>query len=126
MAKRSKKSRSLGALSPEALRAFAVSSAEGAIGFAQSSLNNAKKAADAGKCKTALSQFSNAEYEYGRYIGLSTMEDAVNRKFYREAEKFSDGKRDLHELMGKECLAPWALSGAPKRKTRKPRRKSRR
>ena len=119
-----KKRKSLGALSPEASRSFAVASAEGAIGHAQSSLDNAKKAADAGKCKTAFSQMANAEYEYGRYIGLSTMEDAVNRKFYRESEKFSNGLRGVRELMTKECLAPWALSGAPKRGG-KSRRKSR-
>lgn len=120
-----KKKRSLGALDPASAQAYAVRTGKGAIESALNNMASASVMAEAGKCKTALGHYARAQQERGRYIGLSLMEDAVHRQNYRAAEQFDANERQVRDIMAKECLAPWALSGAPK-SGGKSRRKSRR
>lgn len=107
---------SLGALDPASAQAYAVRTGKGAIESALNNMASASVMAEAGKCKTALGHYARAQQERGRYIGLSLMEDAVHRQNYRAAETFDANERQVRDIMAKECLAPWALSGAPKRK----------
>lgn len=123
MAKR-KRSRGLGAglmPDPESKRKFAIMSAKSAIEGAIEARKEALSAAKAGKCQTALSNHVYSMGEYGRYVGLYSIEPEVHAAVHAKANPFADGNYDATITIEESCIAPGKLSGLKSR-----RRKSRR